>query len=201
VLVAITSNGKIGLGILAGLLIVFALLSSFYFPRRNPDFPGNRLGLFIVVAALLFVGTMAGVVYFAKEEEHAEAAEHGGTGEEPETTVTTETTGESTDTTGGGETTGETETSGDTGESGEAQGDPAAGEQVFASAGCGGCHTLEAAGSSGNVGPNLDDAKPPHDLVVERVTNGMGAMPSFEGQLSDEDIQNVAAYVVESTQG
>ena len=72
-LIAITSNGKIGLAVLAGLLIVFALLSSFYFPRRNPDFPGNRLGLFIVAAVLFFLGTMAGVVYFAKEEEHAEA--------------------------------------------------------------------------------------------------------------------------------
>ena len=201
-LIAITSNGKIGLGVLAGLLIVFALLSSFYFPRRNPDFPGNRLGLFIVAAVLFFLGTMAGVVYFAKEEEHAEAAEtHGGaTGEEPEETVTTETTGETetTDTTGGSETTGGTDT---TGGAGEAEGDPAAGEEVFASAGCGGCHTLEAAGASGSVGPNLDDAKPSHELVVDRVTNGMGAMPSFQGQLSEQQIQDVAAFVVESTQG
>jgi cytochrome c553 len=179
VLLAITSNGKIGLAVLAGLFIVFAILSAFYFPRRDPNFPGNHLGLFIVVAVVLFAGTMAGVVYFAKEEEHAEAAEtHGGeTGEEPATT-------------------GET-----LGGAGNAEGDPAAGEEVFASAGCGGCHTLEAAGSSGNVGPNLDDAKPPHELVVERVTNGMGAMPSFKGQLSEQQIQDVAAFVVESTQG
>ena len=147
---------------------------------------------------------MAGVVYFAAEEEHAEAAETQG-GEEPETTVPTETTGETettetetTATTGGTDTSGATET---TGETGDAEGDPAAGEQVFASAGCGGCHTLEAAGSSGNVGPNLDDAKPPHELVVERVTNGMGPMPSFKGQLSEQQIQDVAAFVVESTQG
>ena len=189
-LIAITNEGKVGLGILAGLFILFALLSSFVLPRRNPDFPGNRLGLFILVAAVLFVGTMAGVVYFAKEEEHAEASETHGTasGEEPETTESTETTETlPTETTAGG--------------GGEAQGDPVAGEQVFASAGCGGCHTLEAAGSSGNVGPNLDDAKPDHDLVVDRVTNGQGAMPSFQGQLSEEDIQNVAAYVVDSTQG
>lgn len=178
-LIAITSEGKIGLGVLAGLLIVFALLSSFYFPRRDPNFPGNRLGLFVLVATVLFVGTMAGVVVFAKEEEGGEGAEatetHGTeTGEEPATT--TETTG------------------------GEAEGDAAAGEQVFASAGCGGCHTLGAAGSSGNVGPNLDDAKPDHDLVVERVTNGKGGMPSFRGQLDDDEIQDVAAYVVDSTQ-
>ena len=81
------------------------------------------------------------------------------------------------------------------------EGDAANGEKVFASAGCGGCHTLEAAGSRGNVGPNLDDAKPDSALVVDRVTNGAGAMPSFEGQLSEQEIADVAQYVVESTQG
>jgi mono/diheme cytochrome c family protein len=81
------------------------------------------------------------------------------------------------------------------------EGDAAAGADVFAEAGCGGCHVLEAAGSSGSVGPNLDDSQPSFDLAVDRVTNGSGAMPSFSGQLSEEDIQNVAAYVVESTGG
>ena len=80
-------------------------------------------------------------------------------------------------------------------------GGAADGEAVFASAGCGGCHTLEAAGSSGTVGPNLDDAQPSFELVVDRVTNGAGAMPAFEGQLSEQEIADVAAYVVESTSG
>ena len=184
-LLAITSEGKLGLGLLAGAFIVFALLSSFYFPRRNPDFPGNRLGLFVVVTTVLFLGTMAGVVFFAKEEEEAHGAEatetHGTeTGEAPATTET-----------------GPTPTTAPS----ESEGDAAAGEAVFAEAGCGGCHTLEAAGSSGSVGPNLDDAKPDHALVVDRVTNGAGAMPSFAGQLSEKQIQDVAAYVVASTQG
>lgn len=69
------------------------------------------------------------------------------------------------------------------------------GKQIFESAGCTGCHTLADAGSTGNVGPNLDDAKPSKDLVVERVTNGQGAMPSFKGQLSEAEIQAVADYV------
>jgi cbb3-type cytochrome c oxidase subunit III len=69
------------------------------------------------------------------------------------------------------------------------------GKQIFSSAGCTGCHTLADAGSTGNVGPNLDDAKPPKALVVDRVTNGMGAMPSFKGQLSEAEIQAVADYV------
>jgi mono/diheme cytochrome c family protein len=81
------------------------------------------------------------------------------------------------------------------------EGDAAAGEAVFASAGCASCHTLEAAGSSGTIGPNLDDAQPDHDLVVDRVTNGAGAMPSFSGTLSEQQIQDVAAYVVASTSG
>ena len=75
------------------------------------------------------------------------------------------------------------------------------GEAIYASAGCGGCHTLEAAGSSGTVGPNLDDSQPDFELAVDRVTNGSGAMPSFEGQLSEQEIADVAAYVVENTSG
>ena len=81
------------------------------------------------------------------------------------------------------------------------EGDAAAGEAVYVSAGCGGCHTLEAAGSSGTVGPNLDDSQPDAALVVDRVTNGAGAMPAFGDQLSEEEIANVSAYVVESTSG
>lgn len=101
-------------------------------------------------------------------------------------TDTTETTNTETDTT-------ETTTT-DTG--GGGQGDPVAGKQVFVGASaCGGCHTLADAGTSGTVGPNLDDAKPSFDLVVERVTNGSGAMPPFRDTLSQKQIADVAAYV------
>ena len=72
------------------------------------------------------------------------------------------------------------------------------GKTVFATAGCTGCHTLRAAGSTGTVGPNLDEAKPPKELVIDRVTNGKGGMPSFKGQLSDAQIQAVATYVSEN---
>ena len=80
-------------------------------------------------------------------------------------------------------------------------GDPAAGKQVFETAGCKGCHTLADAGATGTVGPNLDDAKPDKDLVITRVTKGMGAMPPFAGQLTDQQIADVAAYVVQATGG
>ena len=75
------------------------------------------------------------------------------------------------------------------------EGDATAGKAVFASAGCGSCHTLADAGASGSVGPNLDDAKPDAALVTERVTDGRGVMPSFKDQLSEQQIKDVAAYV------
>jgi mono/diheme cytochrome c family protein len=80
-------------------------------------------------------------------------------------------------------------------------GDPVAGKAVFGTAGCKGCHTLKDAGATGTVGPNLDQAKPPLSLVVERVTKGQGAMPPFKGQLTDKQIADVAAYVVKATGG
>jgi len=98
--------------------------------------------------------------------------------------------------------TGQTETEAETEtEGGGSSGDAQAGQAIWNANGCGGCHTLEAAGSMGNVGPNLDESKPDAALTVNRVTNGMGAMPSFKGTLSEQDIQNVAAYVVDSTSG
>jgi mono/diheme cytochrome c family protein len=81
------------------------------------------------------------------------------------------------------------------------KGDPTAGEKIWASSGCGSCHTLKAAGSTGTIGPNLDDAKPDFKLATTRVTFGKGVMPSFKGQLSTQQIADVAAYVVKSTGG
>jgi mono/diheme cytochrome c family protein len=80
-------------------------------------------------------------------------------------------------------------------------GDPTSGKQVFGTAGCKSCHTLADAGATGAVGPNLDQVKPNFKLVTERVTFGRGAMPSFKGQLSDQKIADVAAYVVKATGG
>ena len=45
------------------------------------------------------------------------------------------------------------------------------------------------------MGPNLDDAKPNEALVVQMVTNGRGAMPSFKDRLSEAQIAAVAKYV------
>ena len=114
-----------------------------------------------------------------------------GCGGEEEASPTPDTvTGTTTETTTTETTTETTETGG------EGEGDADAGKAVFlGSSGCGTCHTLSDAGTSGTVGPNLDDAQPSHDLVVDRVTNGQGAMPSFSASLSEQQIQDVAAYV------
>ena len=34
------------------------------------------------------------------------------------------------------------------------------------------------------------------DAITTQVTNGKGPMPAFGGRLSDDDIQNVANYVL-----
>ncbi len=115
-------------------------------------------------------------------------------------TDTTETDTTETDTTETDTTETETETETDTTETTEPApaggGDQAAGKEVFLGVGgCGSCHTLADAGTSGSIGPNLDDASPSLDLALDRITNGQGAMPSFSGQLTEQQIADVAAYV------
>ena len=129
----------------------------------------------LVPALVLVLATLALVAAGCGGDDDSDSAE-------PPAATTTDTTTEP-------ET--ETETETDAGETGDA----ANGEQVFASAGCGGCHTFEAAGSTGSVGPNLDEAAPSFGTVVGMVTNGGGAMPSFEGDLSEQEIRDVAAFV------
>lgn len=75
------------------------------------------------------------------------------------------------------------------------------GKAVFSSSGCGSCHTLAAAHSTGTIGPNLDTLKPNYQAVTAQVTNGGGVMPAFKKTLSTKQIADVAAYVVTSTGG
>ena len=68
-------------------------------------------------------------------------------------------------------------------------------------AACGACHILKAAGSEGNIGPNLDILKPTEEQVKLIVTEGLGVMPAFgeEGILTSEEIDAVSHYVFTST--
>jgi mono/diheme cytochrome c family protein len=63
---------------------------------------------------------------------------------------------------------------------------------------CATCHTLEDANSYGNIGPNLNEIKPDIMRVISAVTNGIGVMPAYEGELSTEEIKAVAKYVSQS---
>ena len=165
-LFAITTTGKVTLLVVAGLFIAWALITAIWIPKRNPDFP-TTLTAFLLVSSLFLVAQLGAVYWVTSTQEvETEAVE----------TTPAETTPAETTPAGG-------------------KGDAAAGKEVFASAGCVSCHTLADAGSTGAVGPNLDDAKPSSDLVVDRVTNGKGVMPPFAEQLTEQQIQDVAAYV------
>jgi uncharacterized cupredoxin-like copper-binding protein/cytochrome c551/c552 len=82
------------------------------------------------------------------------------------------------------------------------QGDPVAGRAVFNANGCASCHTMAAAGATGNVGPNLDQAKPGQARVRQYVQNGSTSggisMPAFSS-MSQTDLNNIAAFVYQST--
>ena len=66
---------------------------------------------------------------------------------------------------------------------------------------CGSCHALADAGTSGTVGPNLDQSKPTFEKAFAQIKNGGGAMPPFGGQLTDEQIRALARYIVRVTGG
>lgn len=72
----------------------------------------------------------------------------------------------------------------------------AEGKTIFTTT-CGACHTLKEAGTSGEVGPNLDELEPSLETVEHQVINGGGPMPAFgkEGILSSQEVKAVATYV------
>jgi mono/diheme cytochrome c family protein len=71
---------------------------------------------------------------------------------------------------------------------------PTSGKDIF-TANCGSCHTLKDAGTSGTVGPNLDQLKPSFARAQKQVTNGGAVMPAFKGTLTPAQIKAVAKYV------
>jgi mono/diheme cytochrome c family protein len=85
---------------------------------------------------------------------------------------------------------------------GKLTGNPTVGTAIFKT-NCGACHTLAAAGTTGTVGPNLDQAHPTYQIATSRIWFGGGAMPPFgkSGQLKPQQVADVAAYVVKSTGG
>ena len=195
-LVGLATSNKIWLALFAGVFIVFALLSSFVFPRRRPDFPGEDGRKWFIVATLaLFVAMLFAVNVFAKEDEepHSEKAAETGTTTQPGVTESTPTETTPTETTPG-----------------TAQGDPAAGKTLFTSQGCGGCHAFAPAGTNTTVGPNLDEALQGQDAAFIResivdpnaeVAQGyaQGIMPGdYDQKLSPKQIADLIAFLSES---
>jgi len=180
VLLGLSTGHAVGLAVVAGTFVVFAIASAFVIPRRWPDFPGRNLRWFIVATLVLFVSTLAAVEVFAKEPKEAAAGEAS---------------------TGQGTTTQATQPAP------APAGDSAAGKQVFAAQGCGACHTFSAAAATGTVGPNLDDALKGKDAAFIResivdpnkvIAKGYppSVMPQDFGQkLSPKQLDDLVAFL------
>ena len=188
---ALAASHKVGIAVVAGVFIAFALASSFLLPAWRPQFPGRRVGLFVGVTMLITAGMLATVIALAGEPKEARGAE-GEANTQPATTAPAE-PGPSPS---------------------PAKGDPAAGKRLFAAQGCGSCHTFRPAGAAGTVGPDLDklaaDAvKAKHGSVQEYAAESIvkpdaylvpgyprGVMPAF--QLSDKQVGDLVAFLTSS---
>jgi mono/diheme cytochrome c family protein len=194
VLLALTTNQKLGLAITAAIFIAFALLSALVIPRGNPDFPGRRgLVPFILLTVILTIAMLGAVEVWAKEDHAAAEAGHGTTETEPPPPpAEPPPTGPPPPTTTGG---------------GESSGSPEAGRAVFLAQGCGNCHTFPPAGTSGTVGPNLGEALVGKDAAFIResivdpnaeIASGYsaGVMPeTYEDQLSPKQLNDLVAFL------
>jgi cytochrome c551 len=212
-------------GILAASAVVVSL-----FGLKNDNFPGKWMPLVVVWFAAFAVGTGTFAVLHGKDESkdhnkeyekaskeiefnetegpyveaQKEAEEEEGTAttgengaEEQESEAGTEVEGPQTETEGEGgegeENPAETEPAG-------GAGNPEAGAIVF-SENCSTCHG--ATGHGGNGGPDLTTMPlaQTEEGAIQQVTNGGGGMPPFKGVLSEEEIENVAAYVADEING
>ena len=190
---ALSTGHAVGLALVAGSFVVFALLSAFVIPRRWPQYPGRGLSWFIAGTLVLFVATLAAVEVFAKEAEEEVAVSE----------TTTETVGTTTE----GTTTGEAQSPPPPT---AAEGNSAAGKAAFAAQGCGGCHAFSAAGTTASVGPDLDEALQGKDaaFVRESIVDpnkeiasgyGPGIMPADFGQkLSPKQLDDLVAFLTQS---
>jgi mono/diheme cytochrome c family protein len=196
VLSALATSHKVGIAVMAGVFILFALACSFLLPAIRPSFPGKHVGLFVLVSVLLTAGMLAAVIALAAEpkEEHGAAA--------------------------GGETT----TSASSPPTTTSRPPPApagnavAGKALFNAQGCSACHTFTPAGATAKVGPDLDNLaadaakanrgtpeeyaaesiKDPSAYVVPGYPNGV--MPAFTS-LSDKQVGDLVAFLLSGSKG
>jgi mono/diheme cytochrome c family protein len=185
VLSALSTGHKTAILVVAAVFIVFALCSSFLFSRMNPNFPGRRIALFVVVCVLLTAAMLGSVIAFASEPKEV-AAEN----ENKEASTTPVKPNPS-----------------------QAAGAIAQGRALFGSQGCSACHTFAPAGSTGTAGPDLDHLAAnaqkanrgsleqytresivdPGAYVVPGFSNGV--MPTNFASLGDKKIADLVAFL------
>jgi mono/diheme cytochrome c family protein len=199
--------------ICGGVLAASAVLVSI-FGLKNDDFPGKFMPVIVVWFAVFAVGAGTFAVLHGKDESKDHDAEYGKATEELQKASTSgpfeAAQAEEAEAAGGEE--GEAETGGEEGEAEEssggegeseaeetgaaASGSPEAGAAVF-SENCSTCHG--ATGEGGNGGPDLKTMPlaQTEEGTIQQVTNGGGGMPPFGGTLSENEIKDVASYVVQ----
>ena len=190
-LASLTSSQKLGIALMAAAFIVFALVSAFVLPKRNPDFPGRRhLWLYVGVVACFFAGMMSVIVFVDREPAEAEAkgpTTPTSTAPKPPTPPAV-------------------------------QGNPVTGKALFTAQGCIACHTFKPAGSTATTGPNLDnvatDAKTANrgsldQYVTESIVDPNAyIVPKYPGsvmpqdfgtKLSAKQIADLVAFITQSS--
>jgi mono/diheme cytochrome c family protein len=209
--------------ICGGILAASAIVVSFV-GLKDDNFPGKLMPVIIIWFAIFAVGAGTFAVLHGKDESKEHDAEYKKASEEitfnetegpyvkaqeerAEEEKTAEkggetSEGEAMEEEGGESMEGEEAESGESegGEEAMAEGNAEAGEVVF-SENCSVCHG--ATGHGGNGGPDLTTMPKAQEIASaeEQVTNGGGGMPPFGGTLSEEEISNVAAYVVHEIVG
>jgi mono/diheme cytochrome c family protein len=140
VLLALSTGHAVGLALVAGAFIAFALISALVIPRRWPQYPGRHLGWFIVATLVFFVAMLSAVELFAAEPEEtaAETGANSGTIEQPPPPPAAQ------------------------------EGKAPNGKIVFSAQGCTSCHTFKAANATGTIGPDLDTALQGKDAAFIR---------------------------------
>ena len=193
---ALATSNKVGIAVMAGVFIAFALICSFLLPAIRPSFPGKHVTLFVVISVLLTAGMLAAVVALAAEpkEEHAAAGGETTTSAPAPPPPTTSKPPP------------------------PPAGDAAAGKTLFNAQGCSACHTFKPAGATAKVGPDLDNLaadaakanrgtteeyaaesiKDPSAYVVPGYPNGV--MPAFTS-LSDKQVGDLVAFLLSGSKG
>jgi mono/diheme cytochrome c family protein len=212
VLYALSAGQKTGLGLVAAAFVAFALLSAFVIPKYRPDYPGRGLRLFIGVTVLFTIGMLSAVIALGSEpkEKTAESAPAATSApapapqpqpqpEQPPPPPPAASTAAP---------------PAPPPPSPAPAGDAAAGKALFASNGCGSCHTFTPANATGKVGPDLDhlaaDAQKANqgslaDYTKESIHDPnayvvpgfpKGVMPSFSS-LSDQQLADLVAFLTQ----